>query len=320
MSVVSVLNVAVNNNPAAFTAPYEFEITFECLEPLQKDLEWKLTYVGSATSSEHDQELDSLLVGPVPVGTNKFVFEADPPDLSRIPSAEILGVTVILLTCSYDGREFIRVGYYVNNEYTDEALEAEPPSKPIVEKVRRNILAEKPRVTRFAIKWDSEESAPAEFPPDQPEADGAEDDAANYGADEEEEDIAEEVEAGGEGVAVVKAAEDAEMGGLDDNVPQLVSAESITKIEGEGEDEDNDDAKSEDIGDESEDDEEDEEEAEEEGEGEGEAEEVGDGDEEMDMGDDAPKQSQDHGQQQGGGGEQRMDEQGHQQAADVMVH
>ena len=46
----SLLNVSVQNNPAAFTDPYKFEITFECLEPLQKDLEWKLTYVGSATS------------------------------------------------------------------------------------------------------------------------------------------------------------------------------------------------------------------------------------------------------------------------------
>jgi hypothetical protein len=50
MTTVSLLNVAVRNNPAAFNAPYEFEITFECLEQLQKDLEWKLTYVGSATS------------------------------------------------------------------------------------------------------------------------------------------------------------------------------------------------------------------------------------------------------------------------------
>lgn len=87
------------------------------------------------------------------MGINKFVFEADPPNLTRIPNNEILGVTVILLSCSYDGREFVRVGYYVNNEYTDEALIAEPPAKPIIEKVRRNILAEKPRVTRFAIKW-----------------------------------------------------------------------------------------------------------------------------------------------------------------------
>lgn len=117
---------------------------------------------------------------------NKFIFEADPPNTANIPATEILGVTVILLTCSYDSREFVRVGYYVNNEYTDEALINEPPAKPIVEKVRRNILAEKPRVTRFAIKWDSDESAPAEFPPEQPDVDAAEDDSATYGAEEEE--------------------------------------------------------------------------------------------------------------------------------------
>ena len=103
--------------------------------------------------SEYDQELDSLLVGPIPVGVNKFIFEADPPDLKRIPDSDILGVTVILLTCSYDGREFVRVGYYVNNEYDNEEMRAEPPAKPVIERINRNILAEKPRVTRFAIKW-----------------------------------------------------------------------------------------------------------------------------------------------------------------------
>jgi hypothetical protein len=36
MSVVSLLGVKVLNNPAPFLAPYEFEITFECLEQLQK--------------------------------------------------------------------------------------------------------------------------------------------------------------------------------------------------------------------------------------------------------------------------------------------
>lgn len=93
------------------------------------------------------------MVGPIPVGTNKFVFEADAPNTSKIPDADVIGVTVVLLTCAYDGREFVRVGYYVNNEYDSEELNAEPPSKPIIERVRRNILAEKPRVTRFAIKW-----------------------------------------------------------------------------------------------------------------------------------------------------------------------
>jgi len=106
-----------------------------------------------ANRDQHDQELDSLLVGPIPVGVNKFIFEADPPDTKRIPDAEILGVTVILLTCAYDEREFVRVGYYVNNEYDSEELAENPPAKPIVDRIRRNVLSTKPRVTRFAIKW-----------------------------------------------------------------------------------------------------------------------------------------------------------------------
>lgn len=36
MSVVSLLGAKLVNNPAPFLAPYQFEITFECLEQLQK--------------------------------------------------------------------------------------------------------------------------------------------------------------------------------------------------------------------------------------------------------------------------------------------
>ncbi|KAL3493806.1 histone chaperone [Aspergillus germanicus] len=239
MSVVSLLGVKILNNPAQFLSSYQFEITFECLEQLQKDLEWKLTYVGSATSSEYDQELDSLLVGPIPVGVNKFIFEADPPDLRRIPTSEILGVTVILLTCSYDGREFVRVGYYVNNEYDSEELTADPPAKPIIERIRRNILAEKPRVTRFAIKWDSEESAPAEYPPEQPEADVLEDDSNAYGAEEVELEnalVRELEEAEKEEPA---KGEDHEMEGTDNHEEEISDAES-EDIEDESDDDDDD--------------------------------------------------------------------------------
>ncbi|KAF7846431.1 hypothetical protein BT93_L4382 [Corymbia citriodora subsp. variegata] len=186
MSAVSLLGVKITNNPAKFTDPYLFEITFECSESLEKDLEWKLIYVGSATSSEYDQELDSLLVGPIPIGINKFMFEAEPPNVSKIPASDIIGVTVILLTCSYDDREFVRVGYYQNTHYLSEDLQNDPPSKPVIEQLERNILDAKPRVTRFAIKWDSQDSAPAEYPPDQPEVDLQDDDGANYGAEEKD--------------------------------------------------------------------------------------------------------------------------------------
>ncbi|EMR70893.1 Histone chaperone asf1 [Eutypa lata] len=246
MSVVSLLGVNILNNPAKFTDKYEFEITFECLEQLEKDLEWKLTYVGSATSDQYDQELDSLLVGPIPVGVNKFIFEADAPKTTRIPDADILGVTVVLLTCSYDGREFVRVGYYVNNEYESEELSADPPAKPIIEKIRRNILADKPRVTRFAIKWDSEASAPAEFPPEQPEADLQGDDD-EYGAEELEEEVEEDAAdtpaANGEGsaAAATPADGDAEMGGVEETVEAADEEESEDEgsvdLENESEDE-----------------------------------------------------------------------------------
>ncbi|EPS44617.1 hypothetical protein H072_1425 [Dactylellina haptotyla CBS 200.50] len=233
MSVVSLLNVDIQKNPAGFADKFQFEITFECLEQLQKDLEWKLIYVGSATSSEYDQELDSLLVGPIPVGVNKFIFEADPPNPAKIPASEVLGVTVILLTGAYDGREFIRVGYYVSNEYDNPEMNNEPPKTVQLDRIVKNILKDKPRVTRFAIKWDSEESAPAEFPPEQPEADLLPADGENYGADEEEEEDAEvEAEAGAEGEAAAPnpdaMEEDTEMGG----VP---AAECANEEESEGE-------------------------------------------------------------------------------------
>lgn len=62
-------------------------------------------------------------------------------------------MTVILITCSYRDQEFVRVGYYVNNEYTEE-YDPENPPRPIeLNKLQRNILADKPRVTRFAIDW-----------------------------------------------------------------------------------------------------------------------------------------------------------------------
>jgi len=200
MSIVSVLGINVLNNPAKFMDPYEFEITFECLEPLKEDLEWKLTYVGSSRSLDHDQELDSVLVGPVPVGVNKFILTADAPSPELIPANELVSVTVILLTCSYKQREFVRVGYYVNNEYDQEELRQNPPAKVQVDHIVRNILAEKPRVTRFNIVWDNEDENPDDFyPPEQleedlEEEDDDDDDESQYGASEEEKEDADDDE------------------------------------------------------------------------------------------------------------------------------
>lgn len=157
MAKVHVVNVVVLDNPSPFNNPFQFEITFECIEDLQEDLEWKIIYVGSAESEEYDQVLDSVFVGPVPEGRHMFVFEADPPDSLKIPVQDAVGVTVVLLTCSYRGKEFIRVGYYVNNSYSDPELVENPPAVPQYDKLQRNILATNPRVTRFKIEWDDQQ-------------------------------------------------------------------------------------------------------------------------------------------------------------------
>ena len=63
MAKVHVCNVLVLDNPAQFMSKLEFEITFECIEDLPEDLEWKIIYVGSAESEEYDQILDTVYVG-----------------------------------------------------------------------------------------------------------------------------------------------------------------------------------------------------------------------------------------------------------------
>eukprot|EP00557_Chaetoceros_sp_GSL56_P014695 CAMPEP_0176477908 /NCGR_PEP_ID=MMETSP0200_2-20121128/895_1 /TAXON_ID=947934 /ORGANISM="Chaetoceros sp., Strain GSL56" /LENGTH=218 /DNA_ID=CAMNT_0017873793 /DNA_START=278 /DNA_END=931 /DNA_ORIENTATION=+ len=160
MSLVNIINMDVLNNPTNFLNPLQFEITFDCTAELSQDIEWKVIYVGSAENSSFDQVLDEIMVGPVPVGINKFILQTDAPDPSLIPPSDLLGITVILVTCSYRDQEFARVGYYVNNEFFpfegyDPAIHGE--DYPIdLSKVVRTIVADKPRVTRFPIQWDGD--------------------------------------------------------------------------------------------------------------------------------------------------------------------
>jgi len=67
----------------------------------------------------------------------------------------LLGITAVLITCSFRGKEFIRVGYYINNTYTEELLIENPPNPPMLDKVTRYLLADKPRITKFPIEWES---------------------------------------------------------------------------------------------------------------------------------------------------------------------
>lgn len=85
----------------------------------------------------------------------RFVLEAEAPQPSQLPEQDTVGVTAVLLTCSYkDTEEFLRVGYYVNIEYDTPEMNENPPARPDITRLTRHILAEKPRVTKFQIDWD----------------------------------------------------------------------------------------------------------------------------------------------------------------------
>jgi len=161
MAAATITSVTVLNNPAPFSDPIALEVTYECVAPLKDDLEWRVVYVGSAESEAHDQVLDSAFVGPVLPGTYKFRMEAPAPDPARIPRGDVVGVTALLLTCSYKTREFVRVGYYVSTEYPDPEMQESPPEVPQVGRLVRSVLADHPRVTKFPIPFDDEDEEAA---------------------------------------------------------------------------------------------------------------------------------------------------------------
>eukprot|EP00737_Agarophyton_chilense_P002775 gb/GEZJ01003193.1/.p2 GENE.gb/GEZJ01003193.1/~~gb/GEZJ01003193.1/.p2 ORF type:complete len:187 (-),score=26.43 gb/GEZJ01003193.1/:1486-2046(-) len=154
MAAVDIFDVKVLDNPAPFTNPLQFEITYDVRETLKEDIEWKVIYVGCAEDESHDQELDAVLLPADNTGRFMFVLQVEPPNPSLIPDSDVLGVTIVLLTCSYNSAEFIRVGYYVSNQYTDPDLHENPPSKPLINKIQRTVAAHEPRVTKFPHKFD----------------------------------------------------------------------------------------------------------------------------------------------------------------------
>lgn len=49
--------------------------------------------------------------------------------------------------------QFIRIGYYVNNEYSLPEMNESVPAVHDYSLIKRSLLADKPRVTRYKISW-----------------------------------------------------------------------------------------------------------------------------------------------------------------------
>lgn len=53
----------------------------------------------------------------------------------------------------YNGREFLRCGYYVSVNYADVDLQNDPPEKVDIGMLQRTILSDKPRIFKIPIDW-----------------------------------------------------------------------------------------------------------------------------------------------------------------------
>lgn len=163
----------VSPNPAVFTASYQWRIRLDVHEELRSDCEFKVVWIGSSKASGNDQQLEDCEVGPLRVGANEFVLEHDAPDWRKLPAEDLLSVTVILIICSYQGQEFLRIAHYVNvadrsgQVHGPRDGEAAPQALRI-ENLCRNVLLSKPNIVRKVIDWgtqyldDSMQSYPAQ--------------------------------------------------------------------------------------------------------------------------------------------------------------
>lgn len=66
-------------------------------------------------------------------------------------------MTALILSVSYRKQEFFRCGYYVYNEYINPDFLINEPAEISIGQIRRSILSDKPRITRFAIDWGIQE-------------------------------------------------------------------------------------------------------------------------------------------------------------------
>ena len=103
MSLVNVLNVIVQQSKTPFTAPISIDVFFESVKALKHSLTWRIIYIGQSNNTEYDQVLEEAEMDCELPGRMSFTLHGNFPDVSKLPQSDVVGVTAMLLTCSYNG-------------------------------------------------------------------------------------------------------------------------------------------------------------------------------------------------------------------------
>ena len=156
MSLVKVLNIIPKNHITKFNSQYSFQIIMDITSELKKEIEWKMIYIFSDNKKD-DQILSEIRINPTnQLGKKVIDFIGDAPIIEKIPQSDVLGAALILLCSSYNEQVFFRCGYFINVYYDNDEMNINIPEKIEVNHLVRDILADKPRIVIFEIKWEEE--------------------------------------------------------------------------------------------------------------------------------------------------------------------
>lgn len=143
----------LGSNPDSYSTKMQWRMRLEAARGLSEPLSISFVWVGSASSSSFDQILDDFEVGPLEAGVTEFHLECDAPQMELVPPADVLGVTILLVSFQYRSQEFLRVGYYTQVAYFDAHLNQYPPEDHKVDLLGRFIAMPQPAVTTLPIHW-----------------------------------------------------------------------------------------------------------------------------------------------------------------------
>lgn len=143
----------LGENPDKYASPFRWRMRLAAEENVAEPITVSFVWVGSAASSDYDQQLDSFDVGPLEKGVTEFNLECDAPQMELVPPGDVLGVTILIISFQYKGQEFLRVGYYTQVAYFDAEWNRCPPETPQVQLLGRFVAMPQPAVTVTPIVW-----------------------------------------------------------------------------------------------------------------------------------------------------------------------
>lgn len=143
----------MGENPGRFVDPLKWRVRVQAAQALLETVSISFTWVGSSTSSDYDQVLDTFEVGPLGEGLTEFFLDCDAPSPEEVPQDELVGVTVLIVSFQYKQQEFLRVSYYTQVAYFDPHLNEHPPMAVAKDALGRFVVMPQPAVTAIPITW-----------------------------------------------------------------------------------------------------------------------------------------------------------------------